>query len=330
MTAAAERLIDRSVWWHCFDFCRNVLFPLAGFSLMISFVLSGQYSSFDIVLFVFFFLATGIGITVGWHRLFAHRAFKAKPWLRMTLAVLGTFAWQRPLFVWIVRHRLHHAHPDKKGDFHSPYVRYDGTKIKGKFNQFLHAHYQWLHLYDPIVDPHSSLIKDLYSDRGLRWIDENYNGLALVSIILPGVLGGVFYGNLDGFIRGVVWGGLGRIFVSLQVIWLISSVAHFVGKKTYYAGDESTNTHILGWLVLGEGYHNNHHAFPSSPCFGFDKAQFDLGWLFIKCMWKLGQIYDLKSVPDAKRRTFRKLLKKTSDGHEYRYGISREGDMLTQ
>ncbi len=306
MLNTVERLRDRPFWWHTRDLSRNLLLPFAGFIGIITYVQAGYYSTFDILLFSLFFLATGIGITVGFHRLFSHRAFKAKQWLRITLAVLGSFAWQRPLFTWVVRHRLHHAHTDQKGDFHSPYVRFDGEKITGKLNQFLHAHYTWLHWYDPIVIPGSPLIKDIELDAALRWIDTHYNFLTLLSLLLPGLLSTLFYGTIDGFIRGVIWGGLGRIFFLLHVIWLISSFTHMFGGKPYGTRDESKNSHILGWIALGEGYHNNHHAFPSSPCFGFDKKQFDVGWLFIQCMEKLGQVYDLKAMPNARRRQFRK------------------------
>jgi len=326
MSLKVDRLIERPIWWHFYDFSRNIIFPLAGFILLIFFILTNQYTFFDIFLFVFFFLATGIGITVGWHRLFAHHSFKAKRWLTITLAVLGTFAWQRPLFVWIVRHRFHHAHPDKKGDFHSPYIRYDGKKIPGKLKQFLYGHYFWLHCFDPIVDPDTPFLKGLYSDPALRWIDRNYDLLTIISVILPGFLAAAFYGTLEGFIRGAVWGGLGRIFVVLHLIWFLSSITHMVGKKSYYTGDGSTNMDILGWFVFGEGYHNNHHAFPSSPCFGFDKGNFDVGWLFIKVMKYFGQIYNLKPLPTEKRRIFRRLPKKKNSYHEYRYGISRDSN----
>ena len=306
MPQSVERLYDRPFWWHACDMSRNLLFPFAGFLGILAYIFSGHYTRFDIYLFVVFFLTTGIGATVGFHRLFSHRAFKAKTWLRITLAVLGSFAWQRPLFVWVVRHRLHHAHTDQKGDFHSPYIRYDGTPITGTLKQFLHAHYTWLHWYDPIVDPQSPLIKDLYADSSLRWIDRHYDFLTVLSLLIPGMLSALYYGTAEGFVRGVVWGGLGRIFISLQLIWMVSSVTHMFGKKPYATKDGSTNNHFLGWLVMGEGYHNNHHAFPSSPCVGFDKGQFDLGWLFIKAMWKLGQAYDLKAVPEARRRQFRR------------------------
>ncbi len=305
MSDTVQRLYDRPLWWHIVDASRNLFFPFAGFVGIIYYVQSDQYTRFDVLLFLIFFVSTGIGITVGFHRLFSHRAFKAKPWLRVTLAVLGSFAWQRPLFVWVARHRLHHAHADKKGDFHSPYVRQDGTQIVGAFNQFLHAHYTWLHWYDPIVTAESPLIKHISADTTLRWIDKYYNFLAVVSLLLPGVLSALFYGTTEGFIRGIIWSGLGRIFLLLQLTWLIDSITHKFGSKPYATANGSTNCHGLDWLMLGEGYHNNHHAFPSSPCFGFDKKQIDIGWLFIKGMEKCGQAYDLKAIPDAKRRQFR-------------------------
>ncbi len=305
MVTNVERLHDRPIWWHLLEISRNLLLPFAGFIGIIAYVLSNQYSKFDVLLFLFFFLATGIGITVGFHRLFSHRAFEAKQWLRVTLAVLGSFAWQRPLFVWVIRHRLHHARTDKKGDFHSPYVRHDGTKIKGSLKQFLHSHYTWLHWYDPIVTRESTGTKHLYSDSTLRWIDEQYDFLAMLSILLPGLLSMLFYGTTEGFIRGVIWGGLGRICILLHLTWLIDSVTHKYGNKPYATNDGSTNFPVLDWVMLGEGYHNNHHAFPSSPCFGFDQKQFDLGWLFIKGMQTLGQVYNLKAIPDTRRRQFR-------------------------
>ncbi len=306
MVKTVERLYDRPIWWHILDSSRNLIFPFAGFVGIIYYIQTDQYTKFDVLLFLFFFITTGIGISVGFHRLFSHRAFKAKQWLRLTLAVLGSFAWQRPLFAWVARHRLHHAHADKKGDFHSPYIRYDGTKIIGKWNQFLHAHYTWLHWYDPIVDHKNPLIKNIHSDPALRWIDQHYDVLTVVSILLPGLFSTIFYGTTEGFLRGVIWGGLGRIFIFLQTTWLIDSLTHMFGDRPYATRDGSTNFRGLDWIMLGEGYHNNHHAFPSSPCFGFDKKQVDVGWIFIKLMEKFGQVYDLKPIPDARRRQFRK------------------------
>jgi stearoyl-CoA desaturase (Delta-9 desaturase) len=142
------------------------------------------------------------------------------------------------------------------------------------------------------------------------WIDRNYDLICIFSIVLPGLIGLAWYQTSVGFVDGMMWGGLGRIAVVINLTWAINAACHMTGEMTYRVSDKSHNIPLLGWLVFGEGYHNNHHAFPFSPRMGIDKGQVDLGWQFIVILSKLGLIFDLKTVPDEQTRQKRRIIAK--------------------
>jgi stearoyl-CoA desaturase (delta-9 desaturase) len=268
-------------------------------------VVLGTWTVFDIAILFAFLMLTGIGMSVGLHRLFSHQAFEAGSLVRYTLAFLGTMAWQRPLFAWVVRHRLHHKMSDEEGDYHSPLVLFDGTPIKSRLAQFIHSHYYWLHVADPNPTTIKSGASDLSQDTGLVWIDKNYDLICVISLALPGLVAGLYYQTWMGILSGIMWGGLARIALLLHLTWIVNSACHMVGKATYKANGDSRNIAVLGWLVFGEGYHNNHHAFPYSPRMGFDPWQVDIGWSVIALLKRAGFVSGLKPIPDEKARARR-------------------------
>jgi stearoyl-CoA desaturase (Delta-9 desaturase) len=139
----------KSIAWHAFDFIRNVVLPSLGLVWIGWDIVAGTVTLFDIVLFLVFLYFTGMGLTVGLHRYFSHRSFECTRSVRYLLAVLGSMTWQRSLFMWAARHRLHHTNADEAGDYHSPHCYFDGQSIPSRFLQWLHSYYYWLHVADP-------------------------------------------------------------------------------------------------------------------------------------------------------------------------------------
>lgn len=304
--AKSFALREKSALWHAADFTRNFALPAIGAAYVIWDVARGGASAFDWALFVSLLFLTSLGMSVGLHRLFSHNAFVPAPWLNYTLAVLGSMTWQRPLFQWVVRHKFHHMMADRPGDYHSPHFTNEGQALRHPLLKFLHAHYAWLHLSDVDVDAYPQLTRKLRADPGLVLINKWYDAIALGSILLPALSGAAFYGTWAGFVDGLMWGGLARIFVLLHLTWMVNSLGHLIGERGYETHDKSTNVPILGYLLVGEGYHNNHHAFPASPTLAVDPGQFDLGWTMIKLMHKFGWVKSFKSPPTAEQRAMKR------------------------
>lgn len=306
-TRSVDLRKTKGIAWHAVDATRNVLLPAVGLAWIIRDLYAGSFGWFEVVLLYGLLSLTSIGVTVGLHRYFTHRSFSAVPWLKNALAVLGSMTWQRPLLTWVCRHRLHHAASDQVGDYHSPHVMFDGRTLQTGWRKFLHGHYLWVHVAEPNPETVTRVTADLAADPFLVWCDRNYDLLSLISILVPTLLGFAWYGTVHGAIQGLMWGGLGRISLVSNVTWSINSACHLWGKATYRTRDESRNIPLLGWLVYGEGYHNNHHAFPYSPRFGFDPGQVDFGWYLISSFARLGWVHDLKPIPTLAERARRKL-----------------------
>jgi stearoyl-CoA desaturase (delta-9 desaturase) len=149
-------------------------------------------------------------------------------------------------------------------------------------------------------------VPDLLEDRGLAWLDRWYYLCVLTSLAAPTALGGLIEGSWRGALLGLLWGGLVRIFVTHHITWSINSVCHVFGTRTYRAGDESRNNLLCGLLGHGEGWHNNHHAFPTSARHGLTWWQFDLSWLVIRAMQATGLAWNVRT-PDKRLLAARRL-----------------------
>lgn len=266
----------------------------------------GYVSWLDIFQCVLFYVLSMIAISVGFHRLFTHRTFKAGRLVKWVLAIGGSMTWQGNLLNWAAEHRIHHALSDQQGDFHSPFIRQDGTKNKTLWQQFVHSHFMWFFRREN-KDKYK-VVRDLMRDKALMYIDRNYLLWSLLSLVVPGVIGLLVHLQWRGFWQGVLWGGLIRIFLVHHTTWCINSVTHLFGKRKYKTSDNSNNLTWYAILAFGEGYHNNHHAFPRSAHFGFDKGQvFDLGWQIIKVLDKMKLISEVMHAPTLEQRQ-KKLL----------------------
>jgi stearoyl-CoA desaturase (delta-9 desaturase) len=241
--------------------------------------LLGWFSWVDLGLLVGMYTLTMLGITVGFHRLFTHRAFQAVAPVQFVLGVLGSMTFQGPLLSWVGRHRLHHQHSDHEGDPHSPYPM--GRGIRSWLRGFWHSHIGWA--FAPMPDWLDRYAGDLRKSRMLRIVDALFPLWALLGVLIPAAIGFAVLG-WRGAITGFVWGGLVRIFLGHHVTWSVNSVCHLWGSRPYASGDESRNNAIVGVLAMGEGWHNNHHAFPSSARHGLRWWQIDVSWMVIQTL----------------------------------------------
>ncbi|MGD9696312.1 MAG: acyl-CoA desaturase [Thermoleophilia bacterium] len=251
----------------------------------------------DVVLLVSLYVLCGLGITAGFHRLFAHRSFKATPAVRAAFAILGCMAVQGPLTQWVTDHRKHHALSDREGDPHSPHVHRGG--IVGALSGFLHAHMGWLFTTKG-MERGRRYGRDLYDDALIRRIDRVYMLWVVLSLAIPFAVGFAVDPTWRGGLTGLVWGGLVRIFLFHHMTWSVNSICHTFGRRTYATEDESRNNWVIAATTFGEGWHNNHHAFPGSARHGLERHQFDLSWLTIRGLEKLGLVWDVK-LPTTER-----------------------------
>ncbi len=244
----------------------------------------------DLILFVSMWLLTGLGISAGYHRLFTHRAYRASPGVRVALATLGSMAGLGPVISWAAMHRRHHQFADKSGDMHSPNLH--GDSLGGRIRGFLHAHVSWMvkHEYPNVAH----YAPDLIEDRAIVRVSRNYQTLAVVGVLIPAVVGGLATWSLAGALSGLLWGGLVRMFVVAQSISALNSFSHTVGSRPYRTRDNSRNSYLLGLFVWGEGWHHNHHAFPTSASFGLMWYRVDLSYWLILSLRAVGLAWDVK------------------------------------
>ncbi|MDF3057670.1 MAG: acyl-CoA desaturase [Rariglobus sp.] len=240
-------------------------------------------------------LLGGFGITVGYHRLFTHSSFRTKPVVKGTLGILGAVCMQGPILFWCSCHRAHHQHSDRDGDPHSPHL--SGDTWIGKLRGFMHAHFGWI-VFSGSYRYNASRVHDLYRDPVVRWVDDRYLLWVFLGLAVPALLGGLWSGTIEGAIQGFVWAGLGRVVLMQHMTWAINSFGHLFGSKPFETNDESRNNRLLALLGLGEGWHNNHHAFPQSARHGIRKGEPDLSFDLIRFLEKLGWVWDVRQVTE--------------------------------
>ncbi|GAC1321500.1 MAG: acyl-CoA desaturase [Thermoleophilaceae bacterium] len=232
----------------------------------------------DLVVLAITYALTGLGITVGYHRLFTHRSFETTRALRALFAVLGSMAVEGPLLEWVSTHRKHHRFSDRPGDPHSPHAdRAPGWR--GALRGLGHAHVGWMFRGKDIANP-ARYAKDLLADRDLRFISRAFPLWVVAGLALPFGLGVALTGSVTGGLTGLLWGGAVRIFLLHHATFSINSLCHFFGRRPFATGDQSRNLSWLAPITFGEAWHNNHHAFPTSARHGLGRHQLDPGaWL---------------------------------------------------
>jgi stearoyl-CoA desaturase (delta-9 desaturase) len=239
------------------------------------------------------YLVRMFAITGFYHRYFSHRTFKTSRVGQFLFGVLGASAVQRGPVWWAAHHRHHHAHSDQPGDVHSPVQR-----------GFLMSHTGWFLTGDGFR-PDLSRVQDLLRYPELRWLDR-YD-IAVPALLAIGLFGlGVLLEyqwpelGTDGW-QMLVWGFSISTVVCYHATYTINSLSHVFGRRRYDTGDASRNNFWLALLTLGEGWHNNHHFYPSAARQGFYWWEIDLTWYGLKMLSWTGLIWDLKPVPVAIR-----------------------------
>jgi stearoyl-CoA desaturase (delta-9 desaturase) len=228
-----------------------VVVPFVAFLLAIVLLWNKAIGAIDLAIFFVLYFVTGLGITVGYHRLLTHRAFQTSKPVEYAFAVAGSLAVEGPPIAWVADHRKHHAHTDQEGDPHSPHLG-EGAGLKGLW----HAHSGWL---------------------------MKTQGSAEF------VLGFVLHGfSLTAALWTLLWAGFVRIFFIHHVTWSINSICHYFGRRRFDVEDKSTNVAWLAIVTLGESWHHNHHAFPRSARQGLGRWEIDPSAAFIWALEKVG------------------------------------------
>jgi stearoyl-CoA desaturase (delta-9 desaturase) len=255
----------------------------------------------DLIVFGILYVATGLGVTVGFHRHFTHRSFKTTRVIRAILAVLGSAAVEGPVISWVADHRKHHAFSDQEGDPHSPHVGHGGG-LKGALAGLAHAHLGWLFIHTQ-RGKRTRYAPDLLKDPVVRFIDRTFVLWVLAGLAAPFGLGVAIGGSIGAGLTGLLWGGAVRMLVLHHVTYSINSLCHFFGRRRFETSDESRN---LLWLALpsfGEAWHHNHHAFPTSAQHGLRRFELDPSAWVIWLLEKTRLAWDVVRIsPERQRR----------------------------
>ncbi len=271
---------------------------------------NGLLSWTDLVAFALFYSLAILGVTVGYHRLFTHRSFRAHPAVRGAFAILGSMAVEGSVIAWVANHRKHHAFADREGDPHSPHVDH-GEGLRGAVKGLVHAHFGWLLSHGQRAAPRR-FARDLLADPMVRAIDRTFALWLALGLALPLAFGWVVGGTVDAALTALLWGGAVRIFVLHHMTYSINSLCHFFGRRPFATTDESRN---LAWLAIptfGEAWHNNHHAFPRSAMHGHKPWQLDPGGIVIRALERVGLAWDVVSVTGEEQREARAGLARST------------------
>lgn len=235
-----------------------------------------EFTVWSVVAVVVVTRVTGLGITAGFHRYFSHRSFKTTRWFQFLLAAAGCTALQKGPLWWVIHHRLHHKHSDTPDDPHSPVV--DG---------FVHGHMGWLFTQD-LMKPDERIVHDLTKYPELVWLERLW--------MIPAVLLAAACYAVLGW-NGLVYGFCLSVVLVFQVTFAVNSIGHLFGRQRFDTGEGSRNNLVLGYLAMGDGWHNNHHRAPYSARHGFAWYELDMTFAFIRLLALLRLAWDVKEPP---------------------------------
>jgi stearoyl-CoA desaturase (delta-9 desaturase) len=245
----------------------------------------GQVTWVDLLLCGIFYYLRMFGITAGYHRYFSHRAYKTGRIFQFILAFIGTTSLQKGVLWWAAHHRQHHKHSDQERDIHSPVTRSFGWAHQGWFLCGRYDRTDWERIQDFAKYPE------------LRWLNTNFRGPAIGSVILMFLVGWLVRGDVMGGLRVGLWGG----FISTVLLWhgtfTINSLAHVWGSRRYKTSDDSRNNFFLALITMGEGWHNNHHHYQSTANQGFFWWEVDFSYYILKALSWVGIVWDLRTPP---------------------------------
>jgi stearoyl-CoA desaturase (Delta-9 desaturase) len=248
----------------------------------------------DLAILAGAYLVTGFGITVGFHRLFTHRSFKTGEAVRGLFAALGSAAIEGPVISWVADHRKHHMFSDEEGDPHSPHVGHGGG-WRGTLRGLFHAHLGWLFIHTERGSKRR-FAPDLLKDPVVRFVDRTFILWAALGLAIPFALGYALGGTLVAGLTALLWGGAIRVFLLHHLTYSINSICHVFGRRRFATGDQSRNVFWLALPTMGEAWHNNHHAFPTSAFHGLERKQLDPSGAVIRMLERLGLAWDVVRI----------------------------------
>ncbi len=245
-------------------------------------LVNGRASNFNVIFCLVYGALIQLCVTIGYHRMLVHRSFVPHPAIRALFLAGASMAMQGPAISWASVHIKHHAYSDEDGDPHSPTVL-----------GFLHAHFEWMMdmSFDDVNAIRSRFGKRFEQDGMAMFFDKTYHLWTLISLLIPFAAGGW---------EGLLWGGLVRVFLTSHVTWCVNSWCHVFGGRMFATKDQSRNSMIIGILAMGEGWHNNHHAFPTSAFHGLKWWQVDVSAYVIRILEKLNLASNVVRIPREK------------------------------
>jgi stearoyl-CoA desaturase (delta-9 desaturase) len=249
----------------------------------------------DVILALAFYVVTCFGVTVGYHRLFTHRSFRANRWLKVALAAAGSMAVEGSPVSWVANHRRHHVFSDRAGDPHSPHLH--GNGVLGQLRGFAHAHVGWLFANDETAA--SRYAPELLADADSRIISRLFPAFAVFSLAAPFFLGWTLSGAIGGAVSALIWAGLARMVLLHHVTWSVNSICHMFGTQPATERDHSTNFAPLALLSFGESWHNFHHAHPASARHGALPHQIDVSASLIRLFERVGWATNVRWPTEA-------------------------------
>ncbi|MGH2864877.1 MAG: acyl-CoA desaturase [Solirubrobacteraceae bacterium] len=277
-----------------------MLLPLGLVAWAASLTWGGALHWSDLVALAITYALTGLGITVGFHRLLTHRSFKTSAPLRGLFAALGSAAVEGPVIEWVANHRKHHRFSDEPGDPHSPHVGH-ASGWRGAVGGLFHAHLGWILSGDALADE-QRYAKDLLADPVVRFVDRTFVLWVILGLAFPFSLGVALTGTVIGGLTAMLWGGAVRMFLLHHATFSINSLCHFFGRRSYATRDQSRNLLWLALPTFGEAWHNNHHAFPTSARHGLRWWQLDPSAWVIVTMERVGLVWDVVRIAPERQR----------------------------
>jgi stearoyl-CoA desaturase (delta-9 desaturase) len=255
----------------------------------------------DLGIFLFFYVISCAGISLGYHRLLSHRSYDTYPAIRALLAYCGAIAFQGPPITWAADHRLHHSCADEEGDPHSPHT-HGGGGVWATLRGLAHAHVGWL-LRPTYTSEPVRYAPDLIREPSMRFISRRYLAIVVSGLVLPGLMGYLLGGTWHAALTGFVWGGVVRVLVLHHVTWSVNSICHVFGTRRFETTDRSRNFWPLALVSMGEAWHHNHHTFPTSARHGLRWWELDISGLIISAAKRVGLAWDVVEIsPERQRR----------------------------
>jgi stearoyl-CoA desaturase (delta-9 desaturase) len=293
VTAAGPGELETPRWQRIGNLV-GVFLPVVGLVAAIVLLWDSLVGPVELALTAVLYVLTGLGVTVGFHRLLTHRSFETTRTCRTVFAVLGSMSVQGPVMHWVADHRKHHVYTDEEGDPHSPHL-HPRRGALGALAGLWHAHMGWLWAYRGRGDP-QRYARDLLAQPEMRFVDRTFLLWVVLGLVIPFLIGWAVAGTLAGALTALLWGGLVRIFLLHHVTFAINSLCHFHGRRRFATDDESRNVFWLAPMSFGEAWHNNHHAFPTSAFHGLQRWELDPGAWVIRGLTRLGLAWNVRTA----------------------------------